>query len=103
MMTSRALPSTFGPTYPTIPHMGLSLTGGARSTGQARISDNGRVRPPHAQSLLSPYVELDRAAWARLRDHHPLSLTQDDVTRLRGLGERLDLSLIHISEPTRRT
>ena len=26
MMTSRALPSTFGPTYPTIPHMGGSLT-----------------------------------------------------------------------------
>jgi type I pantothenate kinase len=50
------------------------------------------VRPPQTQSLLSPYVELDRAAWARLRDHHPLSLTQADVTRLRGLGERLDLA-----------
>ena len=74
--------------------MGLSLTGGARSTSRARISDNGRVRPPHSPSLLSPYVELDRAAWARLRDHHPLSLTQADVTRLRGLGERLDLAEI---------
>jgi type I pantothenate kinase len=52
------------------------------------------VRPPQTQSLLSPYVELDRAAWARLRDHHPLSLTQADVTRLRGLGERLDLAEI---------
>jgi type I pantothenate kinase len=50
------------------------------------------VRPPQTQSLLTPYVELDRAAWARLRDHHPLSLTQADVTRLRGLGERLDLA-----------
>jgi type I pantothenate kinase len=50
------------------------------------------VRQPQTQSLLSPYVELDRAAWARLRDHHPLSLTQADVTRLRGLGERLDLA-----------
>jgi type I pantothenate kinase len=37
-------------------------------------------------------VELDRAAWARLRDHYPLSLTQADVARLRGLGERLDLA-----------
>jgi type I pantothenate kinase len=61
---------------------------------QAPVLHNGRVRPPQTQSLLSPYVELDRAAWARLRDHHPLSLTQADVTRLRGLGERLDLAEI---------
>jgi type I pantothenate kinase len=48
---------------------------------------------PHAShSLPSPYVELDRGAWARLRDHHPLSLTVEDVTRLRGLGDRLDLN-----------
>jgi type I pantothenate kinase len=47
---------------------------------------------PHAShSLPSPYVELDRGAWARLRDHHPLSLTAEDVARLRGLGDRLDL------------
>ncbi len=52
----------------------------------------GPVRPPHGHSLPSPYVELDRAAWARLRDQHPLNLTQADVTRLRGLGERLDLA-----------
>jgi type I pantothenate kinase len=50
------------------------------------------VRPPNGHALPSPYVELDRAAWARLRDHHPLSLTQADVARLRGLGERLDLA-----------
>jgi type I pantothenate kinase len=52
----------------------------------------GRVRPPNGHALPSPYVELDRAAWARLRDHHPMSLTQADVTRLRGVGERLDLA-----------
>jgi type I pantothenate kinase len=47
---------------------------------------------PHAShSLPSPYVELDRGAWARLRDRHPLTLTVEDVARLRGLGERLDL------------
>lgn len=50
------------------------------------------MRPPSGHALPSPYVELDRAAWARLRDHHPLNLTQADVTRLRGLGERLDLA-----------
>ena len=52
----------------------------------------GRVRPPNGHALPSPYVELDRAAWARLRDQHPMSLTQADVTRLRGLGDRLDLA-----------
>jgi len=50
------------------------------------------VRSPQIRSELSPYVELDRAAWARLRDHHPLSLTQADVARIRGLGDRLDLA-----------
>ena len=52
----------------------------------------GRVRPPNGHALPSPYVELDRAAWARLRDHHPLSLTEADVTRLRSLGDPLDLA-----------
>ena len=52
----------------------------------------GPVRPPNGPSLPSPYVELDRSAWARLRDHHPMSLTQSDLTRLRGLGERLDMA-----------
>ncbi len=42
-------------------------------------------------SLPSPYVKLDREAWARLRRHHPLSLTDQDVQRLKGVGERLDL------------
>jgi len=50
------------------------------------------VPPPQIRSELSPYVELDRASWARLRDHHPLSLTQPDVARIRGLGDRLDLA-----------
>ena len=39
----------------------------------------------------TPYVDLDRRAWARLRENHPMSLDQDDLTRLRGLGELLDL------------
>ena len=39
----------------------------------------------------TPYVDLDRAAWARLRESHPMSLTQDDLAKLRGLGELLDL------------
>ncbi len=42
-------------------------------------------------ALRSPYVELDRAAWARLRENQPLSLDDADVARVRGLGDRIDL------------
>ena len=41
--------------------------------------------------LPSPYVAFGRAEWAQLRESHPMSLTQDDLARLRGLGEPLDL------------
>jgi type I pantothenate kinase len=34
---------------------------------------------------------LDRAAWSRLRDSTPLPLTADELRRLRGLGEPVDL------------
>ncbi len=39
----------------------------------------------------TPYVELDRAAWSALAASTPLPLTQEDVTRLQGLGDRVDL------------
>ncbi len=39
----------------------------------------------------SPYVELDRSAWAALAPSMPLPLTASEVERLRGLGEELDL------------
>jgi len=42
-------------------------------------------------TLPSPYVELDRAAWARLRENQPLNLDSHDLARLRGLGDRIDL------------
>jgi len=40
---------------------------------------------------LSPFVELDRAAWTRLRAGTPLPLTADELERLRGLGDVVDL------------
>ncbi|WP_406833132.1 type I pantothenate kinase [Pedococcus sp. KACC 23699] len=43
-------------------------------------------------ALPSPYVELDRAAWARLRENQTLDLDAADVARLQGLGERIDLA-----------
>jgi type I pantothenate kinase len=71
--------------------MGVSLSAAPGLRAGRPFGHNGGVPPPHAPALLSPYVELDRVTWARLRDHHPLSLTQADVARLRGLGDRLDL------------
>lgn len=42
----------------------------------------------------TPYVELERSDWSRLRRNQPLSLTAQDVARLRGLGDPLDLTEI---------
>lgn len=42
-------------------------------------------------ALPTPYVDLDRAAWARLRRNQPLSLSAQDVERLRGLSDPIDL------------
>jgi type I pantothenate kinase len=39
----------------------------------------------------SPYVELERAAWASLAPDGDAPLTPDEITRLRGLGDSLDL------------
>ena len=69
------------------------------------VGKNGAVTSPSGQGataqgtthgtrhgvLPSPYVELDRAAWARLRENQPLSLSAEDVARLRGLGDPIDL------------
>src|SRR4249919_575852 len=39
----------------------------------------------------SPYIELDRAAWAKLAHEVEDPLTEDEITALRGLGDQLDL------------
>jgi type I pantothenate kinase len=39
----------------------------------------------------SPYVELDRAAWAALAESMSIPLNAEEVERLRGLGDELDL------------
>ncbi|WP_019813513.1 type I pantothenate kinase [Saccharomonospora saliphila] len=40
----------------------------------------------------SPYVELQRDQWRELRRATPLPLTAEELTRLRGLGEKIDLT-----------
>jgi len=44
-----------------------------------------------ARLVGSPFVELDRTAWSRLRESTPLTLTEGDLRRVRGLGDRIDL------------
>jgi type I pantothenate kinase len=39
----------------------------------------------------SPYVELDREAWAALAPHRGTPLSPEEIARLRGLGDALDL------------
>ena len=40
---------------------------------------------------LSPYRTYSRSEWAALRDDMPMTLTPDEVTRLRSLHDRLDM------------
>ena len=40
----------------------------------------------------SPYVEFGRAQWRELRKSTPLPLTEEELYRLRGLGEQIDLA-----------
>ncbi len=47
----------------------------------------------HAREA-SPYLELDRATWAALASESESPLTRDEVNRLRGLGDALDLDEI---------
>jgi type I pantothenate kinase len=39
----------------------------------------------------SPYIDLTREEWSRLRNSTPLTLTEDDLARLRGINERISL------------
>jgi type I pantothenate kinase len=41
---------------------------------------------------LSPYSTYSRAAWAALREDAPMTLTVEEVTRLRSLHDRLDIT-----------
>ena len=44
-----------------------------------------------ADDGLSPYRVFSRAEWAQLREDTPMTLTPDEVTRLRSLHDRLDM------------
>jgi type I pantothenate kinase len=61
------------------------------------------VASPSNGNEASPYVELQRAAWAALAGTAETVLTPDEVVRLRGLGDQLDLREIEqVSLPLSR-
>src|SRR5690606_6281904 len=43
------------------------------------------------EELLSPYSTFSRAQWAALRADTPMTLTPEEVTRVRSLHDRLDM------------
>ncbi|WP_028045028.1 type I pantothenate kinase [Cellulomonas sp. URHE0023] len=51
---------------------------------------------PSSLSLATPFVDLDRGAWARLSASTPLPLTDADVERLAGLGDPIDLAEVDV-------
>ena len=62
------------------------------------LEDQGLVHPHRTASGYRKYSEQDVERLTTV-----LSLQQERYLPLRVIRERLDLSLIHISEPTRRT
>jgi type I pantothenate kinase len=67
------------------------------------VSPSGRVpAPQHAATgtaspadepngVHSPYVQLDRAAWSSLRRATPMTLDAEELDRLQGLDDRVDI------------
>ncbi|SEJ16697.1 type I pantothenate kinase [Demequina mangrovi] len=52
---------------------------------------NGRVNEARRSDAGTPYVTLTRDEWAALADATPLPLTAEDVARVRGLGDPIDI------------
>jgi len=59
--------------------------------GHGNGRGNGHGGDEAAGRESSPYVELDRAAWAALAPATESPLSAEEITRLRGFGDSLDL------------
>jgi type I pantothenate kinase len=62
-----------------------------RPQGPCPPGEGQGKHPAPRPAASSPFVELDRPAWSRLRESTPLTLTEDDLRRVQGLGDRVDL------------
>src|SRR5690554_6927675 len=56
----------------------------ARISAMVKLEANGNGLP-------NPYRVFSRSEWARLRAETPLTLTEEEIERLRGLNERLSI------------
>src|SRR5690606_9399350 len=79
---------------PDVTRQGVRAAGQGTGVRRRARSCHNAPMGSHANGAVipSPYVELDRADWARLREEHPMHLDASDVERLRGLGEPLDMA-----------
>ncbi len=68
---------------------GPGRTGTDAHNGHVPMTTEPRRRAEPATA--SPYVDLSRAQWSALRERTPLPLTAEEVERLRGLGDVVDL------------
>jgi type I pantothenate kinase len=66
----------------------MSPPGGGPNGGPSGSPNGG---PDDTGREASPYIELDRAAWAALAQETESPLTPEEIRRLRGLGDALDL------------
>lgn len=41
------------------------------------------------QTLMTPYLQFNRSQWAALRDSVPMTLTEGEIARLKGINEDL--------------
>lgn len=75
---------------PSVPVALLVIT---RGTGQNRRVSDRSTATQHATTAESftPFVELDRQMWSRLSHEIESPLNVEDVQRLRGLGDALNL------------
>jgi type I pantothenate kinase len=60
--------------------------------GPDRVSVVDRRRPVFNGHGVTPYVEFDRATWSALARSTPLPMTADEIDRLRGLGDPIDVA-----------
>ena len=53
---------------------------------------NGWVNERYPEDVASPFITFNRDEWAALAATTPLPLTEDDIARVRGLGDPIDLA-----------
>src|SRR5262249_55225339 len=66
---------------------------GTRREGvaQERLARRQNTMEQRTEDALSPYRTFTRAQWATLRADTPMTLTHEEVTRLRSMHDRLDM------------